>query len=76
MRRAKILATIGPASRDAQTFDAMLAAGADGVRINMSHGTYEEKAADIQMARAAARSWGGRWQFWSIFPGQKFARAR
>ena len=32
----------------------MLAAGADGVRINMSHGTYEEKAADIQMARAAA----------------------
>ena len=46
--------TIGPASRDGQIFDAMLAAGADGVRINMSHGTYEEKAADIQMARAAA----------------------
>src|SRR5436190_1325630 len=54
MRSAKILATIGPASRDPQVFDAMLAAGADGVRINMSHGTYEEKAADIQRARAAA----------------------
>src|SRR5215831_10339673 len=54
MRRAKILATIGPASRDSQIFDAMLAAGADGVRINMSHGTYEEKAADIRRARAAA----------------------
>src|SRR5213078_2977566 len=54
MRRAKILATIGPASRDPQVFEAMLAAGADGVRINMSHGTYEEKAADIQRARAAA----------------------
>ena len=32
----------------------MLAAGIDGVRINMSHGTYEEKAGDIKRARAAA----------------------
>jgi len=32
----------------------MLAAGIDGVRINMSHGTYEEKADDIKRARAAA----------------------
>jgi pyruvate kinase len=32
----------------------MLAAGVDGVRINMSHGTYDEKAEDIRMARAAA----------------------
>ena len=54
MRRAKILATIGPASRDPAVFDAMLAAGLDGIRINMSHGTQEEKAADIQRARAAA----------------------
>jgi pyruvate kinase len=55
LRRAKILATIGPASRDPQVFAAMLAAGVDGVRINMSHGTYEEKAADIERARAAAQ---------------------
>jgi pyruvate kinase len=54
LRRAKILATIGPASRDPQIFTAMLAAGIDGVRINMSHGTYEEKADDIKRARAAA----------------------
>jgi len=54
LRRAKILATIGPASRDPAVFDAMLAAGLDGIRINMSHGTQEEKAADIQRARAAA----------------------
>ena len=32
----------------------MLAAGVDGVRINMSHGTPEEKADDIGLARAAA----------------------
>src|SRR5216684_1101615 len=33
---------------------ALLAAGVDGVRINMSHGTYEEKAQDISMARGCA----------------------
>ena len=33
----------------------MLAAGIDGVRINMSHGTQDEKATDIQRARAAAQ---------------------
>jgi pyruvate kinase len=55
LKKAKILATIGPASRDPQVFEAMLAAGIDGVRINMSHGTQDEKAADIQRARAAAQ---------------------
>jgi pyruvate kinase len=34
--------------------EALLAAGADGVRINMSHGTHAEKAEDISMARACA----------------------
>lgn len=54
LRKAKILATIGPASREPGVIEAMLAAGTDGVRINMSHGTHDEKAADIRMARAAA----------------------
>jgi pyruvate kinase len=54
LRRAKILATIGPASRYPQVLEAMLAAGVDGVRINMSHGTTEEKENDIRMVRAAA----------------------
>ena len=43
MRRAKILATLGPASRDPKLIEAMLAAGIDGVRVNMSHGTQDEK---------------------------------
>ena len=34
------------------------AAGIDGVRINMSHGTHEEKAADIESARLAAKKMG------------------
>jgi pyruvate kinase len=35
-----------------------IAAGANGVRINMSHGTHEEKTQDIQRARAAAAKVG------------------
>jgi pyruvate kinase len=54
LKKAKILATIGPASREAGVLEAMIAAGVDGVRINMSHGTQDEKAADIRLARAAA----------------------
>lgn len=55
MRRAKILATLGPASRDQAVIEALLAAGTNGVRINMSHGAREEKGEDIRRARAAAQ---------------------
>jgi pyruvate kinase len=54
-RKAKILATLGPASRDPNVIESLLLAGANGVRINMSHGTQEEKAEDIKRAREAAR---------------------
>ncbi|HEU4714245.1 MAG TPA: pyruvate kinase [Pyrinomonadaceae bacterium] len=58
MRRAKILITLGPASREPQTIEQLLAAGANGVRINMSHGTHEEKTEDIRLAREAATKVG------------------
>lgn len=54
MRKAKILATLGPATREPAQIEALLAAGANGVRINMSHGTREEKTEDIRRARLAA----------------------
>ncbi len=54
MKKAKILATLGPASRDQAVIENLIRAGANGVRINMSHGTQEEKAEDIKNARAAA----------------------
>ena len=54
MRRAKILATLGPASRESAVLESLLAAGANAVRINMSHGTQEEHAESIRRARAAA----------------------
>lgn len=52
MRRAKILATLGPASSDATIIEAMLLAGVNAIRINMSHGTREEHTATINNARA------------------------
>src|SRR5215210_4105587 len=54
VRRAKILATIGPASRESVLLEALLAAGINGVRINMSHGTQDEHAENIRRARVAA----------------------
>ena len=54
MRKAKILATLGPASREPAILEALLAAGANAVRINMSHGSQEEHAESIRRARMAA----------------------
>ena len=54
MRKAKILATLGPASREPVLIEALLAAGVNGVRINMSHGSPDEHAENIARARAAA----------------------
>src|SRR6185503_8152354 len=56
LRQAKILATLGPATREPGVLEAMLAAGVNGVRINMSHGNQDEKAADIRAARQAAEA--------------------
>jgi pyruvate kinase len=41
--RSKIVCTIGPASEDMETLRAMVKAGMDVARINMSHGTPDEK---------------------------------
>jgi pyruvate kinase len=58
LRKAKILITLGPASREPEVVERLLSAGANGVRINMSHGTHEEKTVDIARARAAAQKLG------------------
>jgi pyruvate kinase len=55
LRKAKILITLGPASREPEIVQQLISAGANGVRINMSHGTHAEKAVDIERARAAAK---------------------
>ncbi len=54
MRRAKIIATLGPASRSPELLRALILAGMDVARVNMSHGTHQEHAATIEAARSAA----------------------
>src|SRR5579864_5080799 len=56
--RTKIVATVGPASRDPDTLRAMVAAGVDVFRLNFSHGTQEEHAASLREIRSIAETEG------------------
>ena len=56
MRRAKILATLGPASDSQETIEKLIKVGLNAVRINMSHGTQDEHAEVIKNARQAAEN--------------------
>ena len=51
MRKTKIIATIGPASRDPHVLDQLFKAGMDSARLNFSHGTLEEHAEVIKTLR-------------------------
>ncbi len=54
-RRAKIVATLGPASNSEQVIRAMIRAGVDVVRLNFSHSTHERKVAVMQKIRKVSR---------------------
>lgn len=56
MRRTKIVATVGPASRDASVLGALVDAGVDVFRLNLAHATPEIHAATAEAVRAAARA--------------------
>jgi pyruvate kinase len=53
-RKTKILATIGPASIDPQTIKQMIQAGANGFRLNFSHGSHEYFLPIIDRIRSIA----------------------
>jgi pyruvate kinase len=50
-RKVKILATLGPASSSPEMIRALMEAGADAFRINMSHGEQAEKVALVEAIR-------------------------
>lgn len=54
MKKAKIVATIGPASRSPERLRALMLAGMDVARVNMSHGVHETHAANIKVIREVA----------------------
>jgi pyruvate kinase len=51
-RKPKIVATIGPASRDRATLTRLVQAGMDVARLNFSHGTYDEHSELIRLIRS------------------------
>jgi len=54
IRRAKIVATLGPASSDEETFRHLVRAGLDVARLNFSHGSHAQKAELIRMVRTVS----------------------
>lgn len=57
-RRTKIVATIGPASRDEPILRSLLASGIDVARFNFSHSTRTEHWTTIRLLRQLAREAG------------------
>ena len=56
--RTKIVATIGPATRDPKRLEAIIEAGVDVLRLNFSHATHDEARLAIEQARGIARRLG------------------
>ncbi len=58
IRATKIVATLGPASSSPETLERVLAAGANVVRVNFSHGSAAEHTATVQLVREVAARLG------------------
>jgi pyruvate kinase len=71
MRRTKIVATIGPASRDPEVLVRMVEAGMDVARLNFSHGSAEEHAEVAERVRDAAGRAGRQVAVLQDLPGPK-----
>jgi len=76
MRRTKIVATIGPASRDPEVLVRMVEAGMDVARLNFSHGSAEEHAETARRVREAANRAGRQVAILQDLPGPKLRIGR
>jgi pyruvate kinase len=71
MRSTKIVATVGPASRDPRVLDRMVAAGMDVARLNFAHGEPAQHAETVDRVRAAAERVGRDVAILQDVPGPK-----
>ena len=71
MRRTKIVATIGQASRDPETLARLVEAGMDVARLNFSHGNRELHAENAERVRTAASQVGRQVAILQDLPGPK-----
>ncbi len=58
MRRTKIVATLGPATSTLERITDLIKAGMNVARLNFSHGTHADHAANIALVRSAAAALG------------------
>ncbi|MES9902727.1 MAG: pyruvate kinase [Sedimenticola sp.] len=58
LRRTKILATLGPATDDPKVLDAIIDAGVDAIRLNLSHGCHDDHRKRVESVRDRARASG------------------
>ena len=70
-KRTKIVATVGPASRDPAMLRSLFLAGVNVVRLNFSHGTHDEHAATIADVRRIAKELGLHVAILQDLPGPK-----
>jgi pyruvate kinase len=71
MRRTKIVATLGPATHNPEILHGLISVGADVLRLNFSHGTRDDHARLVTMARAAAKRAGREVGLLGDIPGPK-----
>jgi pyruvate kinase len=71
MRRTKIVATIGPASREPDVLARLVEAGMDVARLNYSHGSLDEHAETAARVREAANRAGRPVAILQDLPGPK-----
>lgn len=57
-KRTKIIATVGPATNSYEKILELIKAGANGMRLNFSHGTHEERVQQIKWIRKASKEYG------------------
>ena len=58
MRRAKIVATIGPASESEEALESLIKAGMNVARLNFSHGTHQEHEVKVARIRVVSKKLG------------------
>jgi pyruvate kinase len=59
-KRTKIIATVGPSVDSYEAILQLIKAGTNGLRLNFSHGTNEERTAQIAWIRKAAKAAGNK----------------
>ncbi|HSX15817.1 MAG TPA: pyruvate kinase [Candidatus Saccharimonadales bacterium] len=57
-KRTKIIASVGPATHSYEAIHQLIASGANGLRLNFSHGNHQEKAEQIGWIRRASKELG------------------